>query len=269
MSQKDEISYDRRTVKKWVQKAQKGEVALTDFQRSFVWSGDKTANYIKAIFSGKPVGLYLILQKADPPQFDPRTFKKLATPLNNVEELILDGQQRLTSLLQALSKQSERRFFVEVSDLAAKTLEIEEVFCEQKRNARKLDEPATAYRKNCIPMDVLRAEIDERGLTPLASWCVAVSEVVGAELARVLESKIKRFVDEHFFEREIWYCSLPASTDRTTATQIFVETNTSSVRIKEFDIQVANARGVHDEDVRNSIHQAYGRPQNNVLRTLL
>ena len=188
------------------------------------------------------------------------------TPLNSVEELVLDGQQRLTSLLQALSEQSERRFFIEVSDFSMDTLEIEEVFCEQERNARKLDEPAIAYRKKCIPMYVLRGEKDERGLTPLARWCVAVSEEVGAELARVLESKVEEFVNEHFFEREIWYCSLPASTDRPTATQIFVETNTSSVKIKEFDIQVATARGVHDEDVRNSIHEEYGRPGNNVLR---
>ena len=67
MSKQDEMRYDRRTVRDWVHKALAGEVAITDFQRSFVWPNDKAANYIKAIIDGKPVGLYLILETADPP----------------------------------------------------------------------------------------------------------------------------------------------------------------------------------------------------------
>ena len=53
MSQQDEIRYDRRTVKKWVQKAQKGEVALTDFQRSFVWTGRQNSELHQGHFFRK------------------------------------------------------------------------------------------------------------------------------------------------------------------------------------------------------------------------
>ena len=58
---KNAVRYDRRTVSEWVEAAWAGKVAITDFQRSFVWDPGKATEYIKAILMGKPVGLYLIL----------------------------------------------------------------------------------------------------------------------------------------------------------------------------------------------------------------
>lgn len=266
MNKENEVDYDDRTLKDWVRRAFAGKIAITDFQRSFVWRNDKAANYIKAIIEGKPVGLYLILKKNIPPQFKPRSFNKINVSLEHVDELVLDGQQRLTSLLHALSDQSEKKFFIQLVDIAAESLEVEDVISEGMK-ARGEDSPAENYLNNRIPMSVLRDETDEHGLTPLAHWCIAIGEEeVGAGESRVLESKIKRFIDENFFDRRIWACWLPKSFSRNLATEIFVETNTSSVRIKRFDIEVANARGRHDEDLRNSIQEAYGKSENVVLR---
>ena len=97
MSTHSEVQYNQRTVKEWVRRAMDGEMALTDFQRSYVWTNDKAAKYIEAIIDDKPVGLYLILAKGDPPQFKPRKFYNIDTQYENVKELILDGQQRITS----------------------------------------------------------------------------------------------------------------------------------------------------------------------------
>ena len=265
---KDEVRYERRTVREWLRKARRGEIAITDFQRSFVWGNDKTANYINAIFDGKPVGLYLILEKGNPPQFQPRSFYRMDDiPIGNVEELLLDGQQRLTSLLQVLYRRHDRRFFIKVRDLNAEELKVADIVAIDVRTAsgKNLDTEGVAFADNHIPMDVLTDETDSDGLTALARWCSAVGKSVGAVKSRVLESNIQNFVRRAFFDRAIWYCWLPASIDRSTATQIFVETNTSSVRIKRFDIEVASARGEYDEDLRNTIREAYER-QGSVLR---
>ena len=77
--------------------------------------------------------------------------------------------------------------------------------------------------------------------------------------ARLLEDRISAFVDRCFFQRDLWYCMLPATTGPEKATDIFVATNTSSVKIKRFDIEVAKARGRHDEDLRTEIQDAYDR----------
>ena len=266
MAQQEAVRYERRTLSDWVEAAWTGEVAITDFQRSFVWDSGKATDYIKAILMGNPVGVYLILASSEEPQFDPRAFNNMDPPSDDVSELVLDGQQRLTSLMHALYGHPERRFFVKVADLSAETLEVEDVVCESKRTGRTskgLDDPATAFTKDLIPIDILRKTGPRKGkLSPLATWCIAIGqEVEGMEgdEARLLEDRIADFVDRCFFLRDLWYCKLPATTDAAEAADIFVATNTSSVKIKRFDIEVAKARGRHDEDLRSEIQDAYDR----------
>jgi len=189
------------------------------------------------------------------------------TLLDDVHELVLDGQQRLTSLLQALTVQSERRFFIEVSGFSSDSMQMVDIICEgnQTTKGRKLQNPKYAYQYNLIPMDVLLDDTDDDGLTALARWCTDVGDDVGIVKSRVLETRISKFVNENFFERLVWYCWLPESTDRADATEIFVETNTSSVRIKRFDIEVANARGYDDADFRYLIQDAFESQENYIL----
>ena len=226
----------------------------------------KATEYIKAILMGKPVGLYLILASSEEPQFAPRAFNHMDISLDEVSELVLDGQQRLTSLMHALYGHPERRFFIKVADLSAETLEVEDVVCESKRTGRTskgLDDPATAFTKDLIPIDILCKTGPRKGkLSHLATWCIAIGqEMEGMEgdEARLLEDRITEFVDRCFFLRDLWYCKLPAATDAEEATDIFVATNTSSVKIKRFDIEVAKARGRQNEDLRSEIQDAYDR----------
>ena len=116
MDQQSEAEFQDRTVDKWVKRARDGQIAVADFQRSFVWPPKKAARYINAILRGRPVGVYLILNSAESPQFSPRRFSDMDTPLDKVEELVLDGQQRLSSLLHALYGHPRGRFFVEVEE---------------------------------------------------------------------------------------------------------------------------------------------------------
>ena len=266
MAQENDVHYYPRTVDEWTRKAWAGKVTLADFQRSFVWDSGRVTGYIKSILMGKPVGLYLILKTSEKPQFAPRPFYHLETPLDDVTELVLDGQQRLTSLMHALYSHPERRFFIQVADMSAAELEVVDVVCESintstKKTGKGLDDPATAYSNSLIPMDILRKDGRKPGkLSRLATWCISVgANVSGMEgnKARLLEDRIMDCVNERFFQRSLWYCLLPATTGSAEAAEIFVETNRSSVRIKAFDIEVASARGKHNEDLRNAIQDAY------------
>lgn len=268
MSNKNEVRYDRRTVKDWVSKALEGAIAITDFQRSFVWTSEKTAKYLKAIIQGKPVGLYLILQVANPPQFQPRQFNAIDVKYLDPQELVLDGQQRLTSLLHALTGQSRTRYFLKFDNLSSDALGLPDVvyYGVETTKGRQYDDPTNAYHANLVPVDALLKKKDKQGLSPLAHWCAQVGMRHGAPESRALEGKIDEFIDSRLFDRTLWYCELPISFDRRSATEIFVETNTSSVRIKRFDIEVANARGDHDDDLRNTIQDAYESSEHTALR---
>ena len=87
-----------------------GQLALPDFQRSFVWAPDETRELLVSMIRSFPAGALLLLQGGS------ATFKARAVegtpPLTGRPSfLVLDGQQRLTSLYQAIYGVGESRFF--------------------------------------------------------------------------------------------------------------------------------------------------------------
>lgn len=269
MGQQDEVRYGERTVDDWVTGAWRREIAVTDFQRSFVWEPARTAKYIKAILQGKPVGLYLILDVANDPQFEPRPFKdfgdNFSEDKDSVRELVLDGQQRLTSLLHAFYGHPRYRFFVQVGDLSTEALEPVGVVAVNKMTTRgrQLDVPTRAYREKLIPIDILRRRERDEDISPLAAWCADIADgsedITGYRDVILLQEKITQFAERRLFGRRIYCCWLPASTSRGEAVDVFVDTNKSSVRITTFDEEVASARGRHNADLRQRIQLAYSK----------
>src|SRR3954468_17249217 len=81
-----------------------GKIQLPDFQRSWVWAEDRILSLIASISSAFPIGALMTLESPSgsaifarrPVQGAPVVAKEM-TP----EELLLDGQQRMTSLYQA------------------------------------------------------------------------------------------------------------------------------------------------------------------------
>lgn len=93
-----------------------GELALPDFQRSFVWAPDATRELIVSMIRSFPAGNLLFLQGGSA-QFKARTTEGAPESQMRPSYLILDGQQRLTSLYQALFGVGQSRFFLDFGGL--------------------------------------------------------------------------------------------------------------------------------------------------------
>ncbi len=96
-----------------------GEVALPDFQRDFVWDPGAVEELIESIMREYPAGSLLFLKHGGT-GFQVREFEG-APPLKSAmgtSYLVLDGQQRLTSLYQAFFGKGEHRFFLDIEELA-------------------------------------------------------------------------------------------------------------------------------------------------------
>lgn len=93
-----------------------GELALPDFQRSFVWAPDATAELVISIMRGFPAGNLLFLRGGSS-KFKTRPAEGGPPAASEPSFLILDGQQRLTSLYQALFGIGASRFFLDVGSL--------------------------------------------------------------------------------------------------------------------------------------------------------
>lgn len=95
-----------------------GEVALPNFQRDFDWTDSDVRALLATVLNGWPMGSLLLIEgNADTKDFyDPRAFE-YAPPLTGIPEtIVLDGQQRLTSLYTALYNKSESVYAVTLGD---------------------------------------------------------------------------------------------------------------------------------------------------------
>lgn len=82
-----------------------GQIQLPDFQRGWVWDDDHIRSLIASVSLSYPIGAVMLLQTGgDGAQFQPRPIQGV-TPHQDTkpEHLILDGQQRMTSLYLALA----------------------------------------------------------------------------------------------------------------------------------------------------------------------
>lgn len=86
----------------------KGELQLPNFQRDWVWDEDHIRSLLVSVASSLPIGAVMLLENSDESggvKFGTHPIKgvEIKGELPKPSYLILDGQQRLTSLTQALS----------------------------------------------------------------------------------------------------------------------------------------------------------------------
>src|ERR1700694_1704857 len=81
-----------------------GKVQLPEFQRGWVWDDEHIRSLLASISLSYPIGAVMMLQTGNPDvRFKARLLEGVQLdPHPSPERFVLDGQQRLTSLFQAL-----------------------------------------------------------------------------------------------------------------------------------------------------------------------
>lgn len=79
-----------------------GGIQLPDFQRGWVWDDEHIRSLVASVTSSYPIGAVMMLETGGDVQFQPRPVEgaHFNTRIPEPDRLILDGQQRLTSLFQ-------------------------------------------------------------------------------------------------------------------------------------------------------------------------
>jgi hypothetical protein len=82
--------------------SESGELQLPDFQRSWVWDENRIKSLIASVSRAFPVGALMTLETGGPVTFKPRPVEGAPAQARSVvpRQLLLDGQQRITSLYQ-------------------------------------------------------------------------------------------------------------------------------------------------------------------------
>ena len=129
MSKPEPPKFEKRPVQEWLERAAEGVIALPLFQRSYVWkSRESIADYLRAVFMNRPTGVFLVLKTNGSPKFPSRTLKGIrGAGQQEAEELLLDGQQRLTSLWHVFNGTAPVRYYVKVQSLAQRDVSVQDV----------------------------------------------------------------------------------------------------------------------------------------------
>lgn len=117
-----------------------GEIQLPDFQRGYKWEDERIRQLLVTVLRGHPLGVVMLLNTGNSQvRFKPRAIEGVdLAPEIEAKFLLLDGQQRLTSLTQALSgdgvvatkdsrgKLLDRRYLIHMQSALSDTNRVDE-----------------------------------------------------------------------------------------------------------------------------------------------
>lgn len=135
----EQVSFDttKTTLKELLADIHVGKLQLPEFQRDYVWNEGDVCSLLESISKGFPVGALLTLERGGSIEFKPRGIEGTAVEGVQPEHLLLDGQQRMTSLYKTIFSQDparvrtakkqivERYFYMKIDDALAPMADIE------------------------------------------------------------------------------------------------------------------------------------------------
>ncbi len=150
----------------------KGELRIPEFQRDFRWEINDICELIGSLLSGYPAGVLLfwgISERRDrlPSRLVEGVDERRANP---VKLLILDGQQRLTSLYQLFYREfvelrggRKHIFFLNLDKIKSGELyDATEYFSLRDYRRKGLDKRAKQYERDLLPFNILLKEKELR-----------------------------------------------------------------------------------------------------------
>lgn len=249
MSVGDMFTQDKTGLRSLLDQIERRHLALPDFQRDFVWEYADTQKLLSSLLSGYPAGTIMLIRCSPELGFACRAISG-APELEGTEptQLILDGQQRLTSLYRAVSDVGTNRFFINLRVLMENGEPDEAVFYRRRTNtARNFGTIESQAADLVLPLRTLwRNEYDEwiDEILELGAF-PGTEEKAAKRQLRELKNQLSNLTNYLFPTLE-----LSAETPPSATCVIFESMNRRGRRLSPFDLLVARMRR-HDLQVRD------------------
>ncbi len=229
-----------RALKELLGQIQSGETALPDFQRDFVWEPIATQDLIVSIANNYPAGSLLRIRNTHD-FFARRAFEGAPALKGKPTFLVLDGQQRLTSLYQAFYGCGEHRFYVRIRDLI-EGKDFEDAIFHLRASAKlskHLNDPMVQANELIMPLSIL-----EGGFGGFGRWskrAVRLLALQGDERTKLedaldmIEEVWIRKIDDYAFP----VVTLSDETPAEAVCTIFETLNRTGVKLSVFELLTA------------------------------
>jgi len=217
------------------------KVVLPEFQRSFVWSPKDIDLLVTSLVQDYPAGSLLFLRADGTSELAWR--KAEGVPDNGdvrPDYLVLDGQQRLTSLSLALNGRGDHVFLMDLQLLEQDDLE-NGIYPLRRKDAEKkgLFDRETQFKTHTYPIWVaMGADADEWWFQDYAQFH---ADNGGGDLqelrerAKALQAQFVKPLKDYRFP----VVELPSSTSLEAVCQIFETLNKTGMKLTVFDLLTA------------------------------
>lgn len=259
-----------RNLDEWYGKIKHSQIKLPRFQRFEAWDRQRICSLVETVIHNLPLGITLVLQVGDNEKFISRYLMTAPRTDSRVYEHLLDGQQRLTALWRVFHNNYENEtYFIYLKELDQYEGDAERenltVFCRSRyyrENGERYplwcDDPAQCLERGMIPTNLMRPEDIQNEIDEWIETATKPLEPAGEkeELLRFFEYK-KRVSDRIKDLRSIIanynlpYLSLPSHTDKTVALNVFINMNTNSKPLSQYDIIVAEVESVMEQSLHD------------------
>jgi hypothetical protein len=229
-----------------------GKVQLPDFQRGWVWDDEHIRSLMVSMARAFPIGSIMLLETGGDARFQIRPVEGITlVPGTLAERLILDGQQRLTSLIQALKlkesvktkenrREVERFYYFDIEKALQGNGSIEDAIIgvDAQRTLRSnfgrnidldISSPEKEYAAFCFPCNqILNSDRWEEGLMAFDA----------ARFPRYME--FRRKVLNVFREYQVPIIELKKENTKEAVCLVFEKVNTGGVPLSVFELVTAS-----------------------------
>lgn len=199
-----------------------GSMLLPEFQRGYVWNRDQVRGLMRSLYRGYPVGALLIWE-TEPAAADVRGQH---TPSSGAKQLLLDGQQRITTLYGVIRGRAPAFFEGDATAFTGLRFNLETEVFEFYFPTKMKDDP--------LWIDV--TELFVGGLEPHIRGLSGDSQMVGRLPAYITRlSRLHALGDRDFHAEKI------TGTDKTIdhVVDIFNKVNSGGTKLSKGDLALA------------------------------
>ena len=242
-----------------------GKIQLPDFQRGWVWDDEHIRSLLNSIARAFPVGAVMLLETGGDAKFKIRPVEGLdpgvITPEKS-EKLILDGQQRLTSLTQVLAldkpvqtrdnkgKALEKYYYIDIEKALEGTTHFEDAIfgVDESRMVRENFGRDIKLDLSTIEKEYANLAFPCRHILNANTW--------GYGLFKARPNDYQKFIDfselllDRFKEYDIPVIELKKGNTKEAVCLVFEKVNTGGVPLSVFELITATyaADGVNLRD---------------------
>jgi hypothetical protein len=263
-----------------------GKLQLPDFQRGWVWDDEHVRSLLVSVARSFPVGAVMLLETGGEVRFQVRPVENVTfkSPLPEPERLILDGQQRLTSLTQVLAldapvktfnekgKRIDRYYYVDIE--AALDERLDEAFIAVEADktlktnfGREIKRHINAAGEE-IPLDFSTPEKECQAfffpcnqILNSDAWEESLQEFASEKFGQYMQ--FRKQVLNAFRSYQLPLIALGKTTSKEAVCLVFEKVNTGGVPLSVFELVTASfaADGfnLRDDWYGSSLRKVTGR----------